>query len=68
MSELQWFKSSLSEASGNACVEVALCGDGKIALRDSVYPARAVRVNRSAFAALINEVRESGTEGPGTPL
>ncbi|MFG2502561.1 DUF397 domain-containing protein [Streptomyces sp. NPDC048441] len=34
MPELKWVKSSHSEASGNACVEIAVFGD-LIAVRDS---------------------------------
>ncbi|MCX5194220.1 DUF397 domain-containing protein [Streptomyces sp. NBC_00249] len=53
MSELSWFKSSYSEASGNACVEVAVCeGDG-VAIRDSVFPSRVITANRAALAALV---------------
>ncbi|MFD5617293.1 DUF397 domain-containing protein [Streptomyces yangpuensis] len=53
MFELSWFKSSHSEASGNACVEVAVCeGDG-VAIRDSVFPSRVITTNRAAFAALV---------------
>ncbi|MCZ7415027.1 MULTISPECIES: DUF397 domain-containing protein [unclassified Streptomyces] len=63
-----WKRSSYCAGGGNNCVEVAVCGDGQIALRDSAFPARAVRVNRSAFAALIAEVREPGADGAGTPL
>ncbi|MFE9768567.1 DUF397 domain-containing protein [Streptomyces sp. NPDC005808] len=37
MSELKWLKSSYSEASGNACVEIAKNGS-LIAVRDSKDP------------------------------
>ncbi|MGW0751417.1 DUF397 domain-containing protein [Streptomyces sp. NPDC002587] len=53
MSELKWFKSSHSEASGNACVEVAVCEGHGAAIRDSVFPARVITINRTALAALI---------------
>ncbi|WP_338712103.1 DUF397 domain-containing protein [Streptomyces virginiae] len=53
---MSWFKSSHSEASGNACVEVAVCEGEGVAIRDSVYPDRAVRVSRAALAALVSGV------------
>ncbi|MBD3932827.1 DUF397 domain-containing protein [Streptomyces chumphonensis] len=56
LSELQWFKSSFSEASGNACVEVAIGEDGQILLRDSVFTARMTKVSRAAFSAFIGHV------------
>ncbi|GGS24962.1 hypothetical protein GCM10010252_75070 [Streptomyces aureoverticillatus] len=37
MPELKWLKSSYSEASGNACVEIAESGN-LIAVRDSKHP------------------------------
>ncbi|MEU8622737.1 DUF397 domain-containing protein [Streptomyces sp. NPDC048623] len=57
MSEPQWFKSSYSEASGNACVELATWGDGSAAVRDSVFPARVIPVRRAALAAFVAGVR-----------
>ncbi|NWF25165.1 DUF397 domain-containing protein [Streptomyces sp. PKU-EA00015] len=54
MSELKWFKSSFSEASGNACVEVAVSDtDTDIAIRDSVFPHHTFTVDRRAFAAFV---------------
>lgn len=57
MSDLKWFKSSYSEASGNACVEVAASEDGGVAIRDSVFPSRVITTNRAALAALIAGAR-----------
>ncbi|MFJ3979600.1 DUF397 domain-containing protein [Streptomyces sp. NPDC090021] len=59
MSELSWFKSSYSEASGNACVEIAICeGDG-VAIRDSVFPSRVITTTRAALAALVVNAQTS---------
>ncbi len=57
MSELKWFKSSFSEASGNACVEVAVHDDERVAIRHSVYPARGFSVCGSAFNSFVNAVQ-----------
>ena len=57
MSELKWIKSSFSEASGNACVEIAVCDDGGIAIRDSVFPTQSIRASQAAFAALVVDMR-----------
>ncbi|MEU4658585.1 DUF397 domain-containing protein [Streptomyces sp. NPDC023723] len=64
MSELHWFKSSFSEASGNACVEVALREDEQVAIRHSVRPARALAVDRTAFGALVRAVRAGDLRTP----
>ncbi|MFD5450682.1 DUF397 domain-containing protein [Streptomyces sp. NPDC003470] len=57
LSELKWFKSSFSEASGNACVEVAVREDALVAIRHSVYPARGFSVDRTAFSSFVSAVR-----------
>ncbi|WP_217162376.1 DUF397 domain-containing protein [Streptomyces sp. AC512_CC834] len=57
LSELKWFKSSFSEASGNACVEVAVHDDERVAIRHSVFPARGFSVRRSTFTSLVNAVQ-----------
>ncbi|MEU7324018.1 DUF397 domain-containing protein [Streptomyces griseoviridis] len=54
---MKWFKSSFSEASGNACVEVAICDDTRIALRDSKSPAAQTSVTGTAFRSFVNAVR-----------
>ncbi|MCX4964963.1 DUF397 domain-containing protein [Streptomyces sp. NBC_00654] len=51
--ELNWTKSSFSEASGNACVEVAAYSVSAIALRESDSPAVILSTNRAALRALI---------------
>ena len=63
MSELQWFKSSFSEASGNACVEIAVSDDTRIAIRHSVHPTRGFTVGHPAFAAFIDAVRSMALDG-----
>jgi len=65
LSELEWIKSSFSEASGNACVEIAVRDDDEIAIRDSVFPARSIRVSRAALAALVADVRAGAGALPG---
>ncbi|MEU6537679.1 DUF397 domain-containing protein [Streptomyces sp. NPDC047000] len=62
MSELNWFKSSFSEASGNACVEIAVRDDTRIAIRHSVHPARGFSVGRGAFVAFVGAVRAGDPE------
>lgn len=57
MSELKWLKSSFSEASGNACVEVAASRDERIALRESESPADVLTTGRAALGALIRGVK-----------
>ncbi|MFF9488571.1 DUF397 domain-containing protein [Streptomyces sp. NPDC014676] len=57
LSELKWFKSSFSEASGNACVEVAVRNDARVAIRHSVHPARGFTVGRTAFSSFVTAVR-----------
>ncbi|MGM7443836.1 DUF397 domain-containing protein [Streptomyces tunisiensis] len=55
--ELKWFKSSFSEASGNACVEVAVHDDTQVAIRHSVYPDQGFSVGRAAFTSFVSAVR-----------
>lgn len=57
MPELQWVKSSFSEASGNNCVEVAAKNDERIALRESESPADVLTTGRAALGALIRGVK-----------
>lgn len=56
MSELVWFKSSYSDAGGNNCVEVAEFPDD-VAIRDSVYPDRVLRVRKATLSAFLAGVR-----------
>ncbi|GGZ48513.1 hypothetical protein GCM10010387_48550 [Streptomyces inusitatus] len=66
MSTPRWFKSSFSEASGNACVEVCLDGwEGVVAVRDSGRPARVVVADRPAFAAFVAFAALAGSGPPG---
>ncbi|MER6104460.1 DUF397 domain-containing protein [Streptomyces sp. NPDC001832] len=51
--ELNWLKSSFSEASGNNCVEIAAVEADRIALRESESPAVVISTNRSALRALV---------------
>ncbi|MGA5518565.1 DUF397 domain-containing protein [Streptomyces pseudogriseolus] len=55
--ELKWFKSSFSEASGNACVEVAIYNETRVAIRHSVYPDRGFSVDRAAFTSFVAAVK-----------
>ncbi|MFI5751805.1 DUF397 domain-containing protein [Streptomyces sp. NPDC051644] len=50
---MNWTKSSFSEASGNACVEVAACSDSTVALRESDSPTVILSTNRAALHALV---------------
>ncbi|MER6078579.1 DUF397 domain-containing protein [Streptomyces sp. NPDC001833] len=61
MTELQWRKSSYSEAAGNACVEIAAVGP-LIAIRDSKDPLHlpSTAVGRAAWTKF--------TEALGHPL
>ncbi|MEV8309846.1 DUF397 domain-containing protein [Streptomyces flavidovirens] len=63
MPELKWLKSSFSEASGNACVEVAVAGPEGIALRESESPAVIVSTHRAALGALVRRVKTEGPRG-----
>ncbi len=57
MPELKWIKSSFSEASGNACVEVAATSSEGVALRESESPARVLTTDRAALEALVRSVK-----------
>ncbi|MFI1565608.1 DUF397 domain-containing protein [Streptomyces sp. NPDC020490] len=61
LSELKWFKSSFSEASGNACVEIAFRDDARVAIRHSVHPARGFSVGRTAFSSFVDAIRSGAT-------
>ena len=57
MPRLKWIKSSFSEASGNACVEIAAPSPDGIALRESESPARVLTTDRAALGALVTSVK-----------
>ncbi|MGV9882309.1 DUF397 domain-containing protein [Streptomyces sp. NPDC003006] len=57
MSELKWRKSSFSEASGNACVEIAATAPEGIALRESDSPADVLTTDRAALGALVRSLK-----------
>ncbi|MDQ0811037.1 hypothetical protein QFZ63_002751 [Streptomyces sp. B3I7] len=57
LSRLQWIKSSFSEASGNACVEIASTSPEHIALRESESPARVLTTDRAALGSLVRSVK-----------
>ncbi|MFF5966203.1 DUF397 domain-containing protein [Streptomyces collinus] len=48
---------SSSEASGNACVEVAVRSDTRVAIRHSIYPARGLSVERMTFSSFVSATR-----------
>ncbi|MEE4494723.1 DUF397 domain-containing protein [Streptomyces sp. BE230] len=63
--ELTWTKSSFSEASGNACVEVAtLADDGLIALRESDSPHTVLVADRDALRALLSSMKAGRVQRP----
>lgn len=65
--ELIWTKSSFSEASGNACVEIAASAeDGLIALRESESPDTVLTADRDALRALLSGVKAGQVRLPRT--
>lgn len=62
--ELIWTKSSFSEASGNACVEVATLADGAVALRESEDPDTVLTAGPGALRALLSSVRTGQVRQP----
>ncbi|WSD73460.1 DUF397 domain-containing protein [Streptomyces sp. NBC_01591] len=62
MPELNWIKSSFSEASGNACVEVAAANADLIAIRESESPDAVLVTSRGALRALVLGVKTSDSE------
>ncbi|MFF2962901.1 DUF397 domain-containing protein [Streptomyces sp. NPDC057963] len=55
--ELNWIKSSFSEASGNACVEVSAANADLIAIRESENPDAVPVTSRGALRALVLGVK-----------
>lgn len=64
MPGLKWLKSSFSEASGNACVEVAATSADGRALRESESPATIVSTRRAALRALVLSVKAGQGKRP----
>ncbi|MFI0736677.1 DUF397 domain-containing protein [Streptomyces sp. NPDC021100] len=60
MPEPIWFKSPLSDAGGNNCVQVCTNTPG-IALREGSEPEHGIRTSPSAFRALVRGTRASAT-------
>ncbi|MFE4794054.1 DUF397 domain-containing protein [Streptomyces sp. NPDC057908] len=60
--ELNWIKSSFSEASGNACVEVAAADADLIAIRESESPDAVLVTSRCALRALVLGVKTGYSE------
>ncbi|MET8115704.1 DUF397 domain-containing protein [Streptomyces prasinus] len=60
-----WKRSSFCGGGGNNCLEVAIKdgGDG-IAIRNSTRPAQVIKTSRSAFTALITELRANTANDP----
>ncbi|WP_327727707.1 DUF397 domain-containing protein [Streptomyces sp. NBC_00487] len=57
MTTLKWIKSSFSEASANACVEIAAPSLEGIALRESESPTYVLTTDRAVLAALVRSVK-----------
>jgi hypothetical protein len=64
--ERKWLKSSFSEASGNACVEIAATSADAVAVRESDIPAVTLAASRTALGALVRGVKGEGVT-PGRP-
>ncbi|MER5357222.1 DUF397 domain-containing protein [Streptomyces sp. NPDC002785] len=62
LSELNWIKSSFSEASGNACVEVAAANADLIAIRESENSDAVLVTSRGALRALVLGVKTGYSE------
>ncbi|WP_030749533.1 DUF397 domain-containing protein [Streptomyces sp. NRRL F-5135] len=62
--ELCWVKSSFSGDGGNNCLEVALSGTGRVALRDSTRPDRTVTTPSTAFRALVRGLKSEAFARP----
>jgi hypothetical protein len=55
---MRWRKSSRSNGTGGACVQVARVGAGRIAARDSKNPeGPRLRFDRPAFGRLLDEIK-----------
>ncbi|MGW6020928.1 DUF397 domain-containing protein [Streptomyces sp. NPDC055099] len=58
MTDLNWQKSTFSEAGGTNCVYIAASPDGAIRLRESDAPDTSLSASPEAFAALIRTLTE----------
>lgn len=66
MTTLDWKRASFCSGGGNNCVEVAVCDDGGIAIRDSVFPTRTIKTSKTALSTFIAGVR-TGAGGATCP-
>ncbi|WP_030546514.1 DUF397 domain-containing protein [Streptomyces albus] len=64
MTQPTWKRSSFCAGGGNNCVEVAVSDEDGIAIRDSVHPARTIRVSRAALTTFITGVRKGEVNRP----
>lgn len=68
MTQPTWKRSSFCAGGGNNCVEVAVSDEDGIAIRDSVHPARSIKVSRAALTAFITGVRTGKVDNrPDSP-
>ncbi|WP_327190650.1 DUF397 domain-containing protein [Streptomyces xinghaiensis] len=68
MDALDWKRSSFCGGGGNNCVEIAICDRARMAVRDSVNPARTIEVSRAALTAFITGVRTGKVDNrPDSP-
>ncbi|MCX5109187.1 DUF397 domain-containing protein [Streptomyces sp. NBC_00378] len=58
---MNWSKSSFSEASGNACVEVAAVEGTSVAIRESDSPGVVLITSQSALRALVLGIKHRDT-------
>ncbi|MEU7383063.1 DUF397 domain-containing protein [Streptomyces sp. NPDC042207] len=62
MTTLDWKRSSFCGGGGNNCVEVAVTEeDDDVAIRNSTRPEQVIRTSRTAFTALVAQLRASAT-------
>ncbi|MFD6323194.1 DUF397 domain-containing protein [Streptomyces sp. NPDC058442] len=60
MTTLDWKRSSFCGGGGNNCVEVAVTEeDDDIAIRTSTRPEQVIKTSRTAFTALVAQLRTS---------
>ncbi|MCC3651551.1 DUF397 domain-containing protein [Streptomyces sp. S07_1.15] len=64
MDALDWKRSSFCGGGGNNCVEIAICDQDRMAVRDSVHPARTIKVSRAALTTFIAGVRNGEVNRP----
>ncbi|WP_078843705.1 DUF397 domain-containing protein [Streptomyces albus] len=62
MNGLDWKRSSFCGGGGNNCVEIAICGQDRMAVRDSVHPARTIKVSHAALTTFIAGVRNGNMD------